>query len=142
MEKNPNWIAERIKCDMGRLWRDVCDILREDAARMQAAAKDHGWSATYTVTPEEDIPYVLTLRGDREDRDCSWRYDSAKSRVIFTLTNPSEDYVMTTRWDAESCQCRVRVAHQPAQKVTEFPHDQLWKAVQYILEPFFFPADG
>ncbi len=108
--EHPNRTAERIKCDMALLWADVCDLIRTDVGQMQAAIKDRVWPSTYTVDPEESSSYTLMRRDTSgQERLFRWRYEAPKSRVVFTLTNPTQDYLLTTRWDASTGRCIVRI---------------------------------
>ena len=47
-----------------------------------------------------------------------------------------------TRWDAEKSKCYIVAARPSDNQEQEFPHDELWKVLQFILEPFFFPQEA
>ena len=49
---------------------------------------------------------------------------------------------LTTRWDSPTSKCWLVVTLSSDVQKVEFPHDELWKAIQYTLEPFFFPAEA
>ena len=68
--------------------------------------------------------------------------NSSPPRVVFTMEQPDWTATLATRWDPATSQCRLVVTRSFDAEKIEFPHAELWKAVQYILEPFFFPDDG
>ena len=79
---------------------------------------------------------------------CQFEYDALAGTIAVTVLpeagvpHPPRTGVITTRWDAEALQCRIVVTlTSEATPVLEFPHHQLWKAVQVFLERFLFLAD-
>lgn len=145
---HPNWIAERAKCNRARLWSDMTYIVAEDLRRKNQEEKKLDSSLEYSFFPTPTDPYVLVIRchdaSQGNQGGYSFPYDPKTQEIVGTREFPNEtvrqEAFLTTRWDAEACQCRVvvKIADAPA---VEFPHDQLWKAVQVILELFFFPAE-
>ena len=144
--EHPNWVAERTKCKMKRLWSHLQDIVGIDVRRKNEEEDEE----------HSDVEYVLRLEKPRLHLTCRHRagdtlgayrfsYDARMDAIDIMIQgpgSPAEPHstgTIRTRWDAEACQCRVVVKMGADAPEIEFPHDQLWKAVQSILEPFFFP---
>lgn len=139
---NPNWIAERAKCNLHDLWKDLCDIVAADVDRINDIAKEKSWGVYYSEPRGEEVG-VIYRRGGVGIGECHYVYDSTQRLVQFTCQDPDLIAVLRTRWDAATSECRLVIelgvkAEDPTE--IEFPHAQLWKAIQYILEPFFFTA--
>lgn len=136
--EHPNWIAERTKCNLYNLWGDLCDIVANDVDRINAIATEKNWGIHYSEPRGEEVGVIHRHGGVGE---CRYVYNPTQGLIQFTCKVPDLIAVLRTRWDAETSQCRLVVKmglkDEDATDI-EFPHDQLWKALQYILEPFFF----
>lgn len=148
---HPNWVAEREKCNMELLWRDVRAILHVDVQRKNAEEARKKSGIHYAFPPEEQqaTQALLQCSNDAGDQleSCLFVYNTKTQKVEVTVHPPTSVRMpgttgtLMTRWDAEAIQCRIVITMtSESDQLVEFPHDQLWKAVQYILEPFFFPA--
>ena len=154
---NPDWLEERAKCDMESLWKDVCELMEKNLSRFEVQAEEHSWSQRYgEVTRKSSNKYLAGRYVHRKAAGVlGWTYDAHGQYILFrathTLNTEGEpdtfqaESKLTTRWDAASSQCRVVVTQAAAQgeepPSMELPYNELWKALQYILEPFFFPRD-
>ncbi len=58
---------------------------------------------------------------------------------VVTVACRAGTVTLTTRWDREASHCWLVIVERSGKSV-EFPHEELAKVVQYILEPFFFPT--
>lgn len=142
-QEHPNWIEERAKCDMQKLWADLCDLMVENVERINAEAEERGWSARYSKPTGKNVGRTTRYVGQNEAAVCRWEYESGPAHVLFTFSTPDRHATLTTRWEPTTCQCRLLVTLSPDQPNSEqmdFPHDELWKAVQSIVEPFFFTS--
>ncbi len=140
MEHDPTkWVAERAKCDMGKLFADLARLVQTNVGQWNAVAMDeesmHGQMAMrpyigrtrmveHTAT---DKPESLTLRYLPE------------ANIVQVARNETSVGTVTTRWDAETQTCQVVVQTDENTEPLEFPHGELAKAVACLLEPFFFP---
>lgn len=136
-----NWIAERAKCNMAALWADVCNLLVKNVKWMNDESTERGWGIHYSK-PSNGTHRTTRYRGQEEEGSCRWRYEDGPARVVFTVKQPDFTACLTTRWDAETSQCQLVVKLSVHQAEVEFLHAELGKAVQYILEPFFFPKEA
>ena len=139
-QEHTNWIVERAKCDMATLWADVCHLLVENVKRMNDESTKRGWSL-HSVPSKRDH-HTTRYNGQNPESTCRWSYEDRTARVVFRMENPNWTAALTTRWDPATSQCRLVVCRSLDAKTDEFPHDELSKAVQYILEPFFFPKES
>ena len=145
--QHPNWIAERAKCNLTLLWNDLVPLLITDTKRRRQEA----------VAEQSPIRYVIDQNAERSSvsRVHILRYrDTEQSRVIgscwfiskgecirVNMEKPDGTGAIYTRWDAEKSQCYVAASRPSDGQKEEFPHDELWKVLQFILEPFFFPQE-
>ena len=149
--EHPNWVAEREKCNMGRLWGHVWTILRTDVQRKNAEEDKKRTGISYVFPSEEQRTTSHTMihcRNQAGDllESCRFVYNRQTSTITVTTSPPlfladrraDSTGIITTRWDAETCQCQIVLKIDDAPEVV-LPHAQLWKAVQIILEPFLFP---
>ncbi len=149
--EHPNWVAEREKCNMAVLWSDVRDILGIDAQRKNAEEAKQKSGVSYAFPPEEQSATQALLQCSNQAGDllesCRFVYNRKTSKIEVTTRPPpffadrrkDSNGIIKTRWDAQTCQCQIVVKIDEAPEVL-FPHAQLWKAIQVILEPFFFPV--
>ncbi len=60
---HPNWVAERAKCDIGRMFADVCDLVAEDVERMGViTAENEADSTGYTFYRPRNKRNVCIIR--------------------------------------------------------------------------------
>ncbi len=139
---HPNWVAERAKCDIGRMFADVCDLVKLDVERM-CAVIDHkeSESASYMFIRPRNKSHTCLVRRLchlEEIGSCLFTYADDGIRVTRTEQATPVSLTLRTHWNAEESRCLL-VIDAPGKDAVVFPHDHLWKAIQYILEPFFFP---
>ena len=149
VQKQPNWVAERAKCDITRLFEDIHALAKQDLGwAMIEEEKRHSGvryeqmgefsSSTYRlrrfVAGVEKSPCTFHCRSIEKPPCVEVVYGTDGSGVLGT-------YKITTRWNAAEYQCLI-VVEDPKNGTLEFPHHELWKALHYILEPFFFPTKG
>lgn len=137
--KNPNWVEKRAECNMPELWAALCRLMMENVERINAVATAGGWGIAYSK-PAEGTCRTTRYSGQEEDGECRWQYENNPIRVVFTMKQPDYTACLTACWDAKTCQCEVVVRRSFDQKEEKFPQADLGKALQYILEPFFFPS--
>lgn len=148
MTDTPNWVAERAKCEISALLSESMQLVR-------AAAEQASECTPYTHIYKggESSCRISCIRGSQAVRTCMFEYDSGKDQIAVTIEQQTAQkpgaferkFTITTRWDAEKAKCRVVVcslvcAAGESDQPQEFSHKHLWKAIQYILEPFFFPS--
>lgn len=149
--EHPNWVAEREKCNMAALWSDVRDIVHVDVRRKNEEEAKQKTGVSYAFPVEEQSPTQARIQCSNQAGDllgsCRVAYNVKTQKIEVTICPPAwarkadTTGVLMTRWDAEDIQCRVVVTMtSESQQAVEFPHDHLWKVVQYFLEPFFFPV--
>ena len=137
----PNWVAERAKCDMRELTSQVIQLVTQATEEMNAL-RGHG----YTIKSDEAACRVSRVSFGHVERACIFAYEEEGRRRLIRVSKgtpktPESDIetcTIETRWDTKKIKCRLVVTPAEGEKV-EFPHKHLWKVVQYILEPFFFP---
>ena len=142
---HPNWVAERAKCYMGFLFDDLSQLVKADVDRMNTEQERRSLDGRFTY-----IPYANTQpRFELEWTDTTGnkmgrcRFEYQPDRDVITVLSLAGDCSIRTCWDAEQGQCQIKVEPLSEQRdIAEFPHDELWRAVQYVLEPFFFPPKG
>lgn len=136
---HPNWVAERAKCHMGLLFEALRNIVIKDVDRRKEEAANPQWRGEFHYAKYGDDPPAFTVENFNQG---SYLFTySLDSDAIFITSQREKLYTISTRWDAEQSRCQIVVA-SPAGSSREFPHAELWKAVQYVLEPFFFPSEG
>ena len=136
------WIAERDKCNMGAFVNDVRTLVAQNVETMNVLCQEKGRTRFRYEPRQEHPPYFLIKQQLRASlRYCEFEYDDAGQRVAVTMVGPDRTYTLQTRWDTEALACRVVVTRPSNDEsdVVEFPHADLWKAIQHILDPFFFP---
>ena len=152
--EHPNWVEEREKCNMGRLWSHVWTILHTDVKRKNAEEKKKRTGIYYEFPSEEQSATSHAMiqcsnqSGDLLE-SCRVVYNRQTGKIENTTSPPpfladrreASKGIITTRWDAQTCQCLIVVNLDDAPEVV-LPHAELWKAVQVILEPFFFPSSA
>ena len=145
-QEHPNWIAERAKCNMALLWDDVCTIVTCDTNRRKQEALRERALHRYILRPRNTPQDPLHIErfnmqtGGSALGECRFFYDRRTDVIDVTMKKPDGTGVIVTRWDAANSQCCLVVTRPSDGQEIELPHDELWKVVQYILEPFFFPA--
>ena len=152
--EHPNWVAEREKCNTEALWKEVQAILDLDVERKNAAEEKKKTGISYApFPPDEQSDTQALIEGSNQSGDqfgcCRFVHDVKHEMIVVTIRFPermkarAKTAVLTTRWDEEAMQCRVVVSltsEESQKQVSEFPHDQLWKAMYVITSPFFFPV--
>lgn len=151
VDAHPNWIAERAKCNMARLWPEVQYIVSTDVRRANEAEQTVQSDVSHYMDPLEQGPKKVHIQSGNGAGDvlgtCEFVYNDTKGAIAVRIGPPALAQkpptlgALRTRWDTEALQCRIVVTMTSEDEPVEFPHDQLWKAVQVILEPFFFPAE-
>lgn len=150
MAQHPNWVAERAKCNMARLWPDVQYIVCTDVRRANEEEQTAQSDVSHARDPLKQGPKKVHIQSANGAGDvlgtCEFVYNDTKDAIAVTISPPAwakkrgTTGVLRTRWDAEALQCRIVVTMtSETEQAVEFPHDQLWKAVQVFLELFFFP---
>lgn len=155
---HPDWVVERAKCNVACLAKDVRALVERDTTTMQKESKARELAFGFTYVPYQNVlPKCGVLRVNLNSPDiqtlCQFEYDKQLDQIIARIghvsntTDPMDEtqrtYIIKTRWDAENIRCVIVVSSfEEETKPPEFPHDELWKAVQCILEPFFFPPKG
>ena len=153
-ETHPNWIAEREKCNTKALWKEVQAILDLDVERKNTAEKEKKTGTSYAPFPpdEQSDTQVLIECSNQSGAQfgfCRLVHDVKHEMIVVKIRFPEwmkkrdKTAMLTTRWDDEAMQCRVVVtltSEESQKQVSEFPHDQLWKAMYVITSPFFFPV--
>lgn len=143
MERShPNWVAERAKCEMGSLFADLQELVKQN---VEWANQSQGSSVYEYRDVTSDTCFIRKKVYDRDTRliACTFRLFPTGRAVEVSagtsVTNEPEQrlYTIRTHWDAEKSKCRVIVEKTNGGKII-VPHKHLWKVVQYILEPFFF----
>lgn len=137
------WIAERAKCDMAALAADVNVLVKYNVEAMNTICKTKGRpSFQYIPVRAHPLTFAVEQHLPPRSRSCAFEYNDQALAFTVTMREPNRIYTMQTRWDGETAQCRVVVNQTSSdeQSTTEFPHDQLGKAMSSILEPFFFPS--
>ncbi len=130
-QESPNWVAERAKCDMERLFDELGAVVKQNTEWANTVPNAPGYPA-YVYGRQSRDAFMVRKNGDTRVFSLSRR-----QQAVHVSGTEIRLYTITTRWDAKKSKCRVVVA-QPAGDTVEFPHKHLWKVVQYILEPFFF----
>ncbi len=77
------------------------------------------------------------MRHLKEVGSCLFEYAGDHIQITRDGHGQQASLRLTTRWDGEQRRCRLAVISSGRESV-EFPHDHLWQAIQYIVEPFFF----
>ena len=147
VQKQPNWVAERKKCDITLLFEDIHVLAKQDLGWAMVEEKKSSSAVKYEQMGElSGSSYRLRRFVTGNEKQCCTFHcrDIAKTPHVEAAyatdgTGVTGRYVITTRWDAKESQCRI-VVQDPENGTMEFPHYELWKALQYILEPFFFPT--
>ena len=145
-QKSPNWIAERAKCEPQHLFASLRELVRQNTEWANKLSESPG-SQAYEYHEEIGDICVITKMRPAESTDQvtrTFRLSSTQRAVHVSGRSAIQNtpnyrlYTLTTRWDAEKSKCHVVMIHDETMEEVIFPHKHLWKAVQYILEPFFF----
>lgn len=143
------WIIEHEKCNMDTLYDDFHRLAKIDVEMMNDECRRKGY-ASFSCGElfAEHSPHHFIIEQNREKgeigRYSTFVYDSEDNAIRVKMERPNYEYTITTRWDKQAVQCHVIVTQIDDGKpieTTEFPHHELWKVVQYVLEPFFFPCE-
>ena len=142
MSERKNWIAEREKCDLWSLLAAFRAAVKQDVADMNAVGQKRRrpwvpFECGRDLTEPDTVFIVAHHHG--APPACRFEYRVDTGHILVKML--AGDRVVKTRWDRDTCQCRIVVADVHEETLAEFAHTDLWKAVQYILEPFFFPTD-
>lgn len=137
-EKGTNWITERANCNMDSLFYNLQGLVEHNVEMMKVESKKRQWPDSWEYTVEDNAPptFVVKRIGATSSAICRFKHDKERDQIAVTM--PREQYIIQTRWDSEALRCCV-IAGAAFKDPIEFPHDHLWKIVQHILEPFFFP---
>ena len=122
---------------MASLFADFRVCVKQDVGHMNAEADERRWPR-FTYLPDSRTEHVFTVERGADSRSGKFEYRPEKDDILVLMA--TDDRLVKTRWDAEAVQCCIVVASATGEPLAEFPHDQLWKAVQYLLEPLFFPS--
>ncbi|MCY4385900.1 MAG: hypothetical protein OXC18_02225 [Desulfurellaceae bacterium] len=145
-QNNTNWVAERAKCEIDQLVADIMRLVQE--ATNQAHELPLPWA--YIKKENRTGCRVTCVQNNQPVRECLFVHEPDRNMIQVVVrrqiaSQPDEldqTYTIGTRWDAEKSKCRIVVNSPTADEPLEFPHKHLWKAIQYILEPFFFPKES
>ena len=145
-QEQPNWVAERAKCSITLLFNELRALVKQDTEWAGIESDKNKRSRTYLWTVGESSCRIKRQESGGAEEECSFRCKVLEGLVHVSIFSPSssvsdQGYTIKTRWDAESCQCLLVVRTLQDEKQKEFPHYELWKALQYILEPFFFSKE-
>jgi hypothetical protein len=136
-QEHPNWVDERAKCNMGLLFDDLRDLIKKDVQRAKRKSQEQKWGKNYRIQNDGDAQITVTCSHQSGTEDCQFRLRGNRVHII---SHPDQEYTIRTQWNAENIQCQI-VVTLPTEDTVMFSHNQLWKAVQYVLEPFFFPPE-
>ena len=137
------WIAERDKCNMADLAVQVQNLVKSNVTAMNSICSARGFVPfEHTTDRAEPLTFHVKQQDASQVRIATFKHDVQGGMLTITVTEPVRLYHMQTRWDTETLKCHVVVIWHinGEQKSVTFLHSQLWKAVQFILEPFFFSA--
>ena len=144
--EGPNWVSERAKCNMDRLFRALCALVKCNVDRMNKEAHTQDWPIQCVYRPPiQDVQEctVERLGPGTDPTGCQFEYNSKMDHIVVRLMDRT--CIIRTHWDGENARCQLVVDSsidglkgEEEERHVEFPHDHLWKVVQYILEPFFF----
>ena len=133
-----DWVAERAKCHMGKLFADVRKLIERDIGRWNTIVlHDTELHGGMIILGDRSLSFVIEHTAIAQPEQLGVGYIPSEHCV--RVNRGEQLQTITTRWDRETSQCRIVVTTHP-DEVTEFPHSELEKVVQYILEPFFFTA--
>ena len=149
----PNWVAERAKCNMRLLLKDVQQLVKDATDAMNTESKKEGFRQgmfEYWLVAEQPLSFSVSHLLSRTSTNpvaiCRFTYDPEKNSIVVCQSNPDHVYTIQTRWDAEHVACGVLIGrsldYNDEEQAVRFLHADLWKVVQYILEPFFFPPSA
>ena len=144
------WIAERAKCNVQRLWQELVPLLTANVRRRTDEAEHEAGpgSVRYVLdkNPDRVAPdrlHILRCQDTPRPETVGSCWFIAKSDCIrVIMDHPTGTGTISTRWDAEKSKCYILAVRPSDNQEQEFPYAKLWKALQFILEPFFFPAPG
>lgn len=137
-EKEVQWIAERAKCDIKRLYDDIATLVKNNTNQWGTVSKkDHEMRGGLCFEHEADGCFRVRHDGIQKPETLRFCFETEKMHII-VMRDCEKTCTITTRWNRETSQCLLVVENHPEPAV-EFPHAELWKVVQYVLEPFFFP---
>lgn len=133
---HPNWVAERVACDVEVLFKQLVEIVIGDLERLKntvntSIVHSEPGKDDLTINWSVGLPRRLTLYSDGVRRRISVRRDDY----------PIPECSISTRWDADKYRCYVVVkpGEPEASDPIEFRYKHLWKVSRHILEPVFFP---
>ena len=95
-----------------------------------------GFSATETKNN-----LVIEWIAGRHSHLCTLVYRPGSQSIDVTVDN-ERTHTITTRWSDKRARCYILLSKTDSgqdQKPLKFRHKHLWKVVQCILEPLFFP---
>ena len=134
-QDHPNWVAERAKCDIARLFDSLVACIAADIERFNA---EPSVCRDFILSQQKHECVIESHTGERTTYAVlTYR---PHSHHIEMRQGEQTTHLITTRWDAVKSRCYVVVETLGAESPTqEFPHKKLWKAAQYLLEPILFP---
>ena len=133
---HPNWVAELAKCNVKKLFNSLYSLIQIDVKRMKAEQPAPGFSITET---ENNLGIEWTAGG--RSHLCTLVYHPASQSIDVTVDN-ERTHTIATRWDPKRARCYVvlsPMATGDEDPPLEFRHKHLWKVVQHVLAPLFFP---
>ena len=142
-QDTPQWVEERAKCDVGHLFACIRQLVQRDVQSMVTVLRKQEQGVELYFHPNDLQPRRFTVQRlptTNESFTLAFEYNVQTGNIDIANDTPhgKRCQTITTRWDEEKAKCRL-VVQRPEGEPIEFPHKHLWKVVQYILEPFFFP---
>ncbi|MCE2484435.1 MAG: hypothetical protein J4F42_02890 [Desulfurellaceae bacterium] len=136
---HPNWVEQYAKCNLPSLFMTLASHIRQDVEDRKKIIHARQESLRFRQASDTQTQ-LLIWRSDPDqagEKECEFLLSDRT--ITVRVEDPVQQYTITTRWDADAIQCRVVLTGAAATPI-EYPHDELWKIVQVMLRPFFFPA--
>ena len=146
-EPDIQWVHERAKCNMVTLSHDLRSLVRKNVTAINTECRRRNWSE-FSYEGDDlsgPAPYSITQPYNGGTRRCTFAYDPEWGWVTVKMVHPDREYTILTRWDSGRAQCLIVLTHGAGSTSgippQEFPHADLWRVIQIILEPFFFSTN-
>lgn len=139
METNrPNWVAERLQCDLTGTFTVLVQIVKEDVDEFMKAPSFQRGGRSFRPREDKERCLVEVLQSyDLGDEEVLCSFKQEPDAIIVSSRDLKKGFSITPKWDPQDNQCRL-VIRIPDQKDCEITPENLWRISKKVLFPLFF----
>ena len=136
-----DWVDQHAKCDIKSLLKAIYHICKDNVKRRNKVDSPI-WNKYRFTACGKGIEYITVSREPVAELTHEASYEKYHFQLLegYAITlqaGNSGKRTITTHWDEENHKCVVQLQH--GEDLKEWLHEDVWKMVQFILDPLFFP---